>query len=214
MELAFRCHRCGAAFCPQHRLPENHECQGVKKESGALPFQLDESAPSGSKTKFRGLVRLLKKKAVIILLVFLVMASVWATIYLTASPIQKQAYHQFLILASLAFISPFILGFTIVVIPKRRWVADRKTVTRTRGRWGGIGGGEESVSTTYHPEEREPLYKSKRFIKWSLIVGGIFVLFGFLYGAIFPEIFCYISVVIGGFPLGWGFALIITHGKY
>lgn len=28
--LPFQCKRCGNYFCEKHRLPENHECIGVK----------------------------------------------------------------------------------------------------------------------------------------------------------------------------------------
>lgn len=29
--LPFTCRYCGAQFCTDHRLPENHECQGLEK---------------------------------------------------------------------------------------------------------------------------------------------------------------------------------------
>jgi hypothetical protein len=212
MELAYRCHRCGAVFCPQHRLPENHECQGVKKESGALPLQRDESVPSGSKTKFRGLVQLLKKKAVIILIIFLVMTGIWAAIYLTASPAQRQAYQQFLTWASLIFGGMLSLGIVIVVVPTREWKVVGKTRTRTRGRYGRTSFEEESETNQYVSVERPPPHRiSWKLIKWSLILGGIFTLFGFSYGIILQEI-GYFSITLGGGFLGWGLGLSMTGG--
>lgn len=213
----YQCKYCSAYFCPDHRLPENHACSRLTKRNRPEVRVHTLTPPktpliSGSK-KFSSIVRLLKKKIVIVLLVFLVMTSIWIAIYSNSSLTVRQAYQQFLIFASLAFIFPFVLGFTLVVMPKRRWVTVGRTVTKTRGRWGGMSGGEESVSIAQTPEERKPLYKSKRFIKWSLIIGGILALFGFSCGIIWPEI-CFVSIILGSAPLGWGIALVKTGGRY
>lgn len=32
--LPYQCHSCGAYFCSQHRLPENHKCSGTPKRVG------------------------------------------------------------------------------------------------------------------------------------------------------------------------------------
>jgi hypothetical protein len=31
LALPFTCRYCGAQFCPDHRLPENHECKGLER---------------------------------------------------------------------------------------------------------------------------------------------------------------------------------------
>ncbi len=167
---------------------------------------------SGSK-KFSSIVRLLKRKTVIIFLAFLVMTSIWTVTYSNSSFAARLAYQWFLILASVVFTCFFVLGFALVVMPKRRWATVGRTVTRTRGRWGKVSGGEESVSVSQIPVERPPLYKSKRFVKWSLIIGSVLVLFGFPYGIMWPEI-CSVSVIIGGMCLGMGVALVISGGRY
>ena len=34
-ELPYQCNYCGAWYCPDHRLPEGHECDGVEVLSGS-----------------------------------------------------------------------------------------------------------------------------------------------------------------------------------
>jgi len=142
---------------------------------------------------------------------FLVMAGVWATIYLTASPTLRQAYQQFLIWASLIFAGMFFFGLMIIVVPTREWKVVGKTRTRTRGRYGRMNVEEESETTQYVPVERPPHRMPWKFIKWSLILGGILTLFGFSYGIILHEI-GYLSITLGGGFLGWGFGLLMTGG--
>lgn len=31
VSLPFKCKFCGKYFCPEHRLPENHDCEGLKE---------------------------------------------------------------------------------------------------------------------------------------------------------------------------------------
>lgn len=44
--LPFRCPYCGGSFCPEHRLPENHECQNLEsaraQKQEALPTTLQK----------------------------------------------------------------------------------------------------------------------------------------------------------------------------
>lgn len=50
--IPFKCNRCDEVFCPEHRLPEKHECPGV----GAVPeisrSKQDQSEPRYT-TKWR-----------------------------------------------------------------------------------------------------------------------------------------------------------------
>lgn len=34
-DLPYRCNYCGGRYCPDHRLPEGHECDGVEFLSGS-----------------------------------------------------------------------------------------------------------------------------------------------------------------------------------
>jgi hypothetical protein len=34
-ELSYECNYCGGRYCPDHRLPEGHECDGVEFLSGS-----------------------------------------------------------------------------------------------------------------------------------------------------------------------------------
>lgn len=215
--LPYQCKHCGAYLCPDHHLPENHACSRPTKRN-RQEVRAHTSTPSETprisrSNKFGSIIKLLKKKTVIILLVFLVMTSIWVGIYSGSSLTVRQEYQQSLILSSIFFVIMFVMGFAMVVTPKRRWVAVGRTVTRTRGHWGGMNGGEKSVSTTQIPVEREPLYKSGRFIKRCIIIGGILALFGFSFG-ILSFVICYAATAIGGMLLGCGVALLITGGRY
>lgn len=44
-ELLFECRYCGGAYCPEHRLPEGHDCDGVRFSSD--PGKRFESKFSG-----------------------------------------------------------------------------------------------------------------------------------------------------------------------
>ena len=50
-ELAFKCKYCGGVFCAKHRLPENHECSGLKEENQKVRDEGKIMAPTPSEKK-------------------------------------------------------------------------------------------------------------------------------------------------------------------
>ena len=50
-DLPYRCHYCGGQFCGKHRLPENHNCPGLKDwgdPSGVFDSGFDDQVQTGS----------------------------------------------------------------------------------------------------------------------------------------------------------------------
>lgn len=37
--IPYKCRRCGLMFCPEHRLPEKHDCSGLPGTHNARPSQ-------------------------------------------------------------------------------------------------------------------------------------------------------------------------------
>ncbi len=51
-DLPWNCRRCGKSFCGKHRLPESHDCQGVKHKNFFKPLiKKSKSKSERSKTK-------------------------------------------------------------------------------------------------------------------------------------------------------------------
>jgi len=48
--MSFTCHYCGEKFCSEHRLPENHECDGLEtgKKEEYMPDKSSDSGPEES----------------------------------------------------------------------------------------------------------------------------------------------------------------------
>ena len=52
-ELPFKCKYCGLEFCGRHRLPEDHECEGLKMRKA----QLKERLAKGEKLSYEPKVK-------------------------------------------------------------------------------------------------------------------------------------------------------------
>jgi hypothetical protein len=198
--LPYQCRYCGGYFCPDHRLPENHECSRLPRRGWNDKPGFKESGQVEPKPKTRpslhNFTHVLKQKSVIILLVFLVIAGIWAWSLLSASSGQLQAYRQFLNWALLIFGFAFIIGF-MLTIPQRP-----RSVVRIRGEIEVREGAEVIIRA---PPQRISRV-SRRVAKWVLIIGGIAALIGLTYGISSNE-FGYVSAGFGGGFLGLGVGL-------
>ncbi len=212
--LPYVCNYCGSLFCVDHRLPENHECSGLEKAKIISDKRFDSKSYSElstyNDTGYRGtlptessrgqrrfsFVSKLKRKSAIILIVILVMAGIWAGLYLSAPVSQAQAYQQFLTWGLLFFAITFMFGIVAATPPKRK--------PRVRIRDMEVDDGAEVIIRTNQPP-RKPV--SRRLAKWVLLMGAVIALFGFAYGIASVEL-GYVSVSLGGFALGIGVALI------
>ncbi len=58
--MPYQCHRCGQTFCPDHRLPENHDCPGLNDwndPGGVFDSGFDDSIDNEARTsKAKGLI--------------------------------------------------------------------------------------------------------------------------------------------------------------
>jgi len=145
----------------------------------------------------RNLTRRLKKKRTIVSLAILVVVGIWAWFLLSTSPVQLQAYQQFLRGALLIFFFTFIFGF-IITVPRKK-----KPRVRVHGEIEIKEGAEIHITT---PQSRHWRF-SRKVVKLVLILGSILSLFGFAYG-IASFLFGYTSVALGGFIFGVGLALL------
>lgn len=55
--MPFVCKYCGGSFCPEHRLPESHECPGLKQVKGRvargeMPMFIHKKAANEIKVNF------------------------------------------------------------------------------------------------------------------------------------------------------------------
>ena len=49
--MSFTCHYCGKKFCSEHRLPENHDCQGLKTGKKEEYMETNEEASKDKETE-------------------------------------------------------------------------------------------------------------------------------------------------------------------